>query len=87
MILVGSVALAGTAQIAFDNFTPELSDTFQLLDLTDGTTSSWFSSVVAPEGWTLSTDGLLAVPEPSGLLLLVLAVGCLAVGRGSSCRS
>ena len=25
---------------AFDNFTPELSDTFQLLDLTGGTASS-----------------------------------------------
>ena len=87
LIMVGSVALDGTAQITFDNFTPELSDTFQLLDLTGGTASSWFSSVVAPEGWTLSTDGLLAVPEPSGLLLLVLAVGCLAATRGRSCRN
>jgi len=50
LILVGSVALNGTAQITFDNFTPELSDTFQLLNLTGGTGSSWFSSVVAPEG-------------------------------------
>jgi len=87
MILVGSVALAGTAQITFDNFTPDLSDTFQLLDLTGGTASSWFSSVVAPEGWTLSSDGLLAVPEPSSLLLLVLAVGCLTVTQGRSCRN
>ena len=57
LILIGSVALDGTAQITFDNFTPELSDTFQVLDLTDGTTSSWFSSVVAPEGWTFSSGG------------------------------
>ena len=28
-----------------------------------------------------------AVPEPSGLLLLVLAIGCLAVARGRSCRN
>ena len=28
-----------------------------------------------------------AVPEPSGLLLLVLAVGCLAVARVRSCRN
>ena len=57
-----------------------------MIDLTNGTARSWFSSVVAPEGWTLSSDGLLAVPEPSSLLLLVLAVGCLAVARGRSCR-
>jgi len=81
LILIGSVALDGTAQITFDNFTPDSADTFQLLDLTGGTASSWFSSVVAPEGWTLSTDGLLAVPEPSSLLLLVLAVGCLSATR------
>jgi hypothetical protein len=37
LTLVGSVALDGTAQITFDNFTPELSDTFQLIDLTSGT--------------------------------------------------
>ena len=50
LILIGSVALNGTAQITFDNFTPDSADTFQLLDLTGGTASSWFSSVVAPEG-------------------------------------
>jgi len=87
MILIGSVALNGTTQITFDNFTPDLSDTFQLLELTGGTASSWFSSVVAPEGWTLSSDGLLAVPEPSGLLLLVLAAGWLAARRARSCRN
>ena len=64
LILIGSVTLNGTAQITFDNFTPDPVDTFQLLDLTGGTASSWFSSIVAPEGWTLSSDGLLAVPEP-----------------------
>ena len=85
-MLVGSVALDGTAQITFDSFTPDLLDTFQLIDLTNGTASSWFSSVVAPEGWTLSTDGLLAVPEPSSLLLLVLAVGCLSAARARSYR-
>ena len=62
---VGSSALDGTAQISFDNFTPALSNTFQLIDLTNGTAGSWFSSVVAPEGWTLSSGGLLAVPELS----------------------
>ena len=81
------MALGGTVQITFDGFAPELSDTFQLLDLTGGTASSWFSNVVAPEGWTLSTDGLLAAPEPSSLLLLLLAVGCLAATRARSCRS
>jgi len=87
LILLGTVALGGTVQITFDGFAPELSDTFQLLDLTGGTASSWFSNVVAPEGWTLSTDGLLAVPEPSSLLLLLLAVGCLAATRARSCRN
>ena len=53
--------LGGTVQITFDGFAPELSDPFQLLDLTGGTASSWFSSVVAPEGWNLSTDGKLCV--------------------------
>ena len=37
--------------------------------------------------FTGARNSAAAVPEPSGLLLLVLAVGCLAVGRGSSCRS
>ena len=32
--------------------------------------------VVDPEGWILLTDGLLAMPEPSSQLLLVLPVGC-----------
>jgi len=27
------------------------------------------------------------VPEPSSLLLLVLAVGCLTVAQGRSCRN
>jgi len=40
-----------------------------------------------PEGCPLSTDGLLAVPEPSSLLLLVLAAGCLAATRARSCRN
>jgi len=29
-------------------------------------------SVVAPAGWTLSSGGLLAVPEPSTLILALL---------------
>jgi len=61
LTLVDSVTLAGTAQITFDNFTPDSTNTFQLIDLTNGTASSWFSSVVASTGWTLS----MAVPEPS----------------------
>ena len=81
LILVGSVALNGTAQITFDNFTPKLSDTFQLLDLTGGTASSWFSSVVAPEGWTLSSGGLLAIPEPTTLLLALIGLALLPLWR------
>ena len=81
LILVGSVALDGTAQITFDNFTPELSDTFQLLDLTGGTASSWFSSVVAPERWTLSTNGLLAVPEPTSFMLVIIGMALLLLRR------
>ena len=87
LVLLGTVALAGTAQITFDNFAPDLTDTFQLIDVTVPPVSSWFSSVTAPEGWILSSDGLLAVPEPSSLLLLVLAVGYLAIGQGRSCRN
>ena len=84
LILIGSVALDGTAQISFDGFAPDLADTFQLLDLTDGTASSWFSSVVAPEGWTLSSDGLLAIPEPSSALLLGIGILCVAGYRRDS---
>ena len=84
LILIGSVALDGTAQITFDNFTPDLSDTFQLLDLTGGTASSWFSSVVAPEGWTLSSGGMLAIPEPSSALLLGIGILCVAGYRRDS---
>jgi len=73
LTLVGTVALDGTAQITFDGFTPDPSDTFQLIDLTSGTASNWFSSVVAPAGWTLSSSGLLAIPEPHTLLLASLA--------------
>jgi hypothetical protein len=73
LMLVGSVALDGTAQITFDGFTPDPSDTFQLIDLTSGTASNWFSSVVEPAGWTLSSSGLLAIPEPHTLLLASLA--------------
>ena len=84
LILVGSVALNGTARITFDNFTPELSDTFQLINLTGGTASSWFSSVVAPEGWTLSSGGMLAIPEPSSALLLGIGILCVAGYRRDS---
>ena len=84
LILIGSVALNGTAQITFDNFTPDPVDTFQLLDLTGGTASSWFSNVVAPERWTLSTDGLLAIPEPSSALLLGIGILCVAGYRRDS---
>ena len=34
-----------------------------------------------------ASNAAAAVPEPSSLLLLVLAVGCLAVARGRSCRN
>jgi len=81
LILVGSVALDGTAQITFDNFTPDPADTFQLLDLTGGTASSWFSSVVAPERWTLSTNGLLAVPEPTSFMLVITGMALLLLRR------
>jgi hypothetical protein len=81
LTLVGSVALDGTAQITFDSFAPDLSDTFQLIDLTSGTASNWFSSVVAPAGWTLSTGGLLAVPEPSTLLLALLGLALLPLRK------
>ena len=36
--------------------------------------------------FTGARNAAAAVPEPSGLLLLVLAVGCLAAARGRSCR-
>jgi len=80
-MLVGSMDLDGMAQITFDNFTSDPAETFQLIDLINGTTSSWFSSVVAPEGWTLSSGGLLAIPEPSTALLLCLGLMALATGR------
>ena len=76
--------LGGTVQITFDGFAPELSDPFQLLDLTGGTASSWFSSIVAPEGWYLSTDGVLAIPEPSSALLLEIGILCVAGYRRDS---
>ena len=72
--LFGDVYLDDTAQITFDNFPPESSDTSQLIDLTNGTVSSWFSSLVAPEGWTLSSGALLAIPEPSLTLLLGIRI-------------
>ena len=34
-------------------------------------------SVVAPAGWTLSSGGLLAVPEPSTLILALAALAML----------
>ena len=37
--------------------------------------------------FTGAQNAAAAVPEPSSLLLLVLAVGCLAVARGRSSRS
>ena len=78
LILIGSVALDGTAQITFDNFTPDLTDTFQLIDLTNGTASSWFSSVTAPEGWTLSSSGTLSViPEPTSFILVLIGLALL----------
>ena len=36
--------------------------------------------------FTGARNAAAAVPEPSGLLLLVLAVGCLVATRGRSCR-
>ena len=36
--------------------------------------------------FTSARNAAVAVPEPSGLLLLALAVGWLSVGRGRSCR-
>ena len=78
LILGGTVALAGTAQITFDNFAPDLTDTFQLIDLTNGTASSWFSSVAAPEGWILSSSGTLsAIPEPTSFILVLIGLALL----------
>ena len=37
--------------------------------------------------FTGARNSAAAVPEPSGLLLLVLAVGCLAATRARSCRN
>ena len=79
LMLVGSVDLDGLAAISFDSFTPDPSDTFQLIDMTSGWASSWFSSVTTPEGWTLTSSGLLAIPEPATLSLL--AVGVLMACR------
>ena len=79
LILIGWVALDGTAQITFDNFTPDPADTFQLLDLTGGTASSWFSSVMAPEEWTLSSNGLLVVPEPTSFMLALISLALLSL--------
>ena len=78
LVLLGTVALAGTAQITFDNFAPDLTDTFQLIDLAGGTASSWFSSVAAPEGWTLSSSGTLSViPEPTSFILILIGLALL----------
>jgi len=37
--------------------------------------------------FTGARNAAAAVPEPSSLLLLVLAVGCLTVAQGRSCRN
>jgi len=66
--------------------------TLDLFDWT-GVSPTGAFTVESPYTWDLSqlyTTGevtLLAVPEPSSLLLLVLAVGCLAATRGRSYRS
>ena len=81
LILVGPVALDGTARVSFTNFTPQLSDTFQLIDMTNGSASTWFANVVTPEGWILSTGGLLAVPEPGTLSSFLMAGLLLLCGN------
>jgi len=81
LILIGPVALDGTVRVSFTNFTPELSDTFQLIDMTNGSASTWFTNVVTPEGWILSTGGLLAVPEPRTLSLFLVTGLLLLCGN------
>ena len=46
-----------------------------------------FDIATAIINFTSARNAAAAVPEPSGLLLLVLATGCLAATRGRSCRS
>jgi len=68
MLLAGSVTLNGTADIRFtDGFTPEASDTFQLIDLGTATLTNWFRQVTVPDGWGVSETGQLytiIVPAP-----------------------
>ena len=68
LLLAGSVTLNGTADIRFtDGFTPEASDTFQLVDLGTATLTNWFRQVTVPDGWGVSETGQLytiIVPAP-----------------------
>lgn len=43
--------------------------------------SSYGTEIYAPDGWTIAVDGISAVPEPSPLALLLLALFGLAVLR------
>jgi len=56
--------LATELDRTFDNFTP---DTFQLINMANGSASTWFSNVMTPAGRTLLPRGMLvpAIPEPT----------------------
>lgn len=81
LILVGPMALDDVTKITFDTFTAGPADTFQLLYLINGTTSNRFSSFVAPEEWTLSTDSLLTVPDPSSFVLVRIGLALLSLRK------
>ncbi|MDG2410035.1 MAG: hypothetical protein P8M53_13580 [Pirellulales bacterium] len=74
------ILLDGVTNVSFmDGFMPAESDTFQLIDLGTATVTGWFSSLLAPAGWSLNASGLLynnsaAVPEPAALLLALLGL-------------
>ena len=90
LLFSGDLALDGTLQVHFaDHFTPQASDTFQLIDLGTATVDGWFNSVATPAGWTLDGGGLLyqsiaAVPEPATLLLALVGLALLPRRRRQS---
>jgi hypothetical protein len=60
LMLAGNVIINGIAEIDFtDGFTPQDSDTFQLVELGTATLTGWFHQVTAPDGWGMSETGEL----------------------------
>ena len=92
----GSPYVLGDIDLDHDVDTADL--TRMIADFTGapGTGKNWLTGdgdvdsadlTTAIINFTGARNAAAAVPEPSGLLLLVLAVGCLAAARARSCRS